>query len=215
MDQVDIGQKAEAVPFLPDPASAAPADYSLLTTSLDDWQKFWVRSTEDALRTQDALLNMNMADVNEAFKRKFQHFLKTKFGRHMADRLMKEMDQGALVVPVYLTEEFVIYRLKKIIRRKFARWAMFFGFRATISSIVLNGIKTLAKRVTRRNRVLHGLTCFVTDVMFPTQFFGPVLGLIVGVNQLTTGKSSHSVSSQFSLQLDNYTNKRASSSAST
>ncbi|KAG2424824.1 hypothetical protein HXX76_014245 [Chlamydomonas incerta] len=113
-------------------------------------------------------------------------FLSSDSGRRLSEQMAAEMSSGALMAPVYLTEELVKARLKSLVTRHARHLAIFFGLRVALTSLSLALAKALLKRLVRRLgwRPLSATVDGCCDVLLPTSFFGPLLGVTNGTLEL-------------------------------
>ncbi|GIL60969.1 hypothetical protein Vafri_15764 [Volvox africanus] len=128
-----------------------------------------------------------LRELNRAVTAGVSDFLASDSGRRLSEQMAAEMSTGALMAPVYLTEELVKARLKSLLRSH-ARWlATYFAVRVSLTTAVLHCAKELLRRSVRKRgpRWLRGCVHFICDVMLPTGFFGPLLGVTIGVLQIT------------------------------
>lgn len=124
---------------------------------------------------------------NQAFKAKLQEWLASDQGQKMSQQISSEMTGGALLVPVALVEELIKARIRSLAASQACRLAWFFGWRAAVGSALLHVAKAALQRLARKRtpaRVRHAVD-FVSDVMLPTAFFGPMLGITFGVLELS------------------------------
>ncbi|GLI62850.1 hypothetical protein VaNZ11_005400 [Volvox africanus] len=128
-----------------------------------------------------------LRELNRAVTAGVSDFLASDSGRRLSEQMAAEMSTGALMAPVYLTEELVKARLKSLLRSH-ARWlATYFAVRVSLTTAVLHCGKELLRSSVRKRgpRWLRGCVHFICDVMLPTGFFGPLLGVTIGVLQTT------------------------------
>ncbi|GIL69036.1 hypothetical protein Vretimale_17348 [Volvox reticuliferus] len=159
-------------------ASAAAAALTSASGALGDLAE---RAVEVPVR--------GLRELNRAVTASVSDFLASDSGRRLSEQMVAEMSTGALMAPVYLTEELVKARLKSLLRSH-ARWlATYLAVRVSLTTAALHCAKELVRRSVRKRGPswLRGAVHFICDVMLPTGFFGPFLGVTIGVLQLAGG----------------------------
>ncbi|GLC75942.1 hypothetical protein PLESTF_001708600 [Pleodorina starrii] len=128
-----------------------------------------------------------LRELNRAVTAGVSDFLASDSGRRLSEQMAAEMSTGALMAPVYLTEELVKARLKSLLRNHACWLATFLAVRVSVATALLHCTKGLLRRSVRKRgpRWLRGCVHFLCDVMLPTGFFGPLLGITFGALQLT------------------------------
>lgn len=108
-------------------------------------------------------------------------FSAAHLGRRLTSNAHRRDDVAAdtLQVPLYILEDFVRQRVSATIQHSFWRASWLIVSRASLMCGALHflklGIKRLVTRV-QKPRLQAGVY-FVLDVLFPTEFFGPLMGL--------------------------------------
>ncbi|KAG2487485.1 hypothetical protein HYH03_013905 [Edaphochlamys debaryana] len=135
-----------------------------------------------------------LRELNKTLTANFVDFLSSDSGRRLSEQVAAEMSSGALMAPVYLTEELVKARLKSLVTSHARFLIIFFSLRVVIATAALHATKVALQQVVahvhtrsprRRWRWLRASVDYVLDVLLPTGFFGPALGLAAGILQLT------------------------------
>ncbi|PNG99837.1 hypothetical protein TSOC_014371, partial [Tetrabaena socialis] len=93
----------------------------------------------------------------------------------------------ALMAPVFLTEELVKARMRSLLATHARHLALFFGLRVVLACAAVHALKAGLRRLVRKRgpRWLRGAVELGCNVLLPTSFFGPLLGLTEGVMELT------------------------------
>ncbi|GFR46817.1 hypothetical protein Agub_g8454 [Astrephomene gubernaculifera] len=132
----------------------------------------------------------SLREFNRALTESVSGFLASDSGRRLSEQVAAEMSGGALMAPVYLTEELVKARLRSLVAAHARRVAAFFAVRVMVASALLHGAKGLVRRLLRKRPPrrlptwLLGSLDWCLEALLPTGFFGPLLGLTAGVMQM-------------------------------
>eukprot|EP00798_Chlamydomonas_sp_ICE-L_P007083 gene7083-185_t len=104
--------------------------------------------------------------------------------------LQKNMPKIDEFFQTYITDEFT---------RRSQYLSLFLGFRTALASafihFVKGGVKALA-RLTRRKKIIK-FVHFTCDTLLPTTYWGPCLGVNMGLSELAAGSKWGMVSSNF------------------
>ncbi|KAL6759612.1 hypothetical protein V8C86DRAFT_2571935 [Haematococcus lacustris] len=120
---------------------------------------------------------------------KLKGFMESDVGQKAVAHLQQQT-MGPLMLPGMLLEDLLVHRVKQTIRetvhKNVVHYAYFFSWRAAVMCCALHATKHLATRLARRGgKRLQQAVRFATEVALPTGFFGPVLGVTMGILELT------------------------------
>ncbi|KAI8471824.1 MAG: hypothetical protein J3K34DRAFT_458098 [Monoraphidium minutum] len=120
----------------------------------------------------------------------YKKLVRSEMGRRLINRSHEAEAAIAdpLSVPLYVVEDIVRLRLHQLVTRNWKAITWRLCTRASLACCLINFAKAGAKRLARGRPRAERAVAYACDVLFPTEFYGPVVGITLvvfrGVNEL-------------------------------